>query len=211
MHCSCTQLCSGEYSRIVELIKEWALTDQEKYHLLTNHFTPSASYTFPAVPYEKQNCCFQYSWFSQYNGLVYSQIERRGYCKYCILLGQALPLYSTSPALWSHTHSPIFRRQMRSCESTSHALVAISSKIPSGSCWKRQKISRQWLKESRCQLTNNRQAFEQSAFQNREKLKSIAETVILCGRQGISLRGHRDDRRHLEVTIWQSWQFNGST
>ena len=29
--------------------------------------------------------------------------------------------------------------------------------------------------------------------ENRLKLKSIVETVILCGRQGIPLRGHRDD------------------
>ena len=28
---------------------------------------------------------------------------------------------------------------------------------------------------------------------NKEKLKSIAETIIFCGRQGLGLRGHRDD------------------
>ena len=31
---------------------------------------------------------------------------------------------------------------------------------------------------------------------NKQKLKSIAETVIFCGRQGIALRGHRDDWKH---------------
>ena len=34
--------------------------------------------------------------------------------------------------------------------------------------------------------------------QNRLKLKSIAETIILCGRQGIALRGHRDDGTHTD-------------
>ena len=29
--------------------------------------------------------------------------------------------------------------------------------------------------------------------ENRTKLRSIAATVIFCGRQGIALRGHRDD------------------
>jgi hypothetical protein len=29
--------------------------------------------------------------------------------------------------------------------------------------------------------------------QNRLRLRSIVETIIFCGRQGISLRGHRDD------------------
>ena len=34
--------------------------------------------------------------------------------------------------------------------------------------------------------------------ENRAKLMSIAETVILCGRQGIPLRGHHDDWKHLQ-------------
>ena len=34
--------------------------------------------------------------------------------------------------------------------------------------------------------------------QNRLKLRSIVETVLLCGRQGIALRGHRDDQTHVE-------------
>ena len=33
---------------------------------------------------------------------------------------------------------------------------------------------------------------------NKQKLKSIAETVIFFGRQGIALRGHRDDWTHIE-------------
>ena len=32
-----------------------------------------------------------------------------------------------------------------------------------------------------------------AAVQNRAKLRSIVETIIFCGRQGLSLRGHRDD------------------
>ena len=34
--------------------------------------------------------------------------------------------------------------------------------------------------------------------QNRKKIKCIAETVIFCGRQGIALRGHRDDWKHVK-------------
>ena len=33
--------------------------------------------------------------------------------------------------------------------------------------------------------------------ENRKKIKSIAETIILCGRQGIALRGYRDDWKQL--------------
>ena len=33
---------------------------------------------------------------------------------------------------------------------------------------------------------------------NRLKIRSIAETIIFCGRQGIALRGHLDDRSSVE-------------
>ena len=33
--------------------------------------------------------------------------------------------------------------------------------------------------------------------ENREKLRSIAKTVILCGRQNLALRGHRDDTTNM--------------
>ena len=34
-------------------------------------------------------------------------------------------------------------------------------------------------------------------LENRSKLSSIVKTVIFCGQQNISLRGHRDDSRHV--------------
>ena len=34
--------------------------------------------------------------------------------------------------------------------------------------------------------------------ENRVKLRSIVETIIFCGRQGIALRGHRDDQTNVE-------------
>ena len=36
--------------------------------------------------------------------------------------------------------------------------------------------------------------------ENRLKLKSIVKTVIFCGRQGIALRGHRDDGPSLQTS-----------
>ena len=34
--------------------------------------------------------------------------------------------------------------------------------------------------------------------ENHLNIQSIAETMIFCGRQGIALRGHRDDRPSVE-------------
>jgi len=37
------------------------------------------------------------------------------------------------------------------------------------------------------------EAVEKQVSKNREKLSSIVKTILLCGRQNIPLRGHRDD------------------
>ena len=44
------------------------------------------------------------------------------------------------------------------------------------------------------------EALEQQIATNRHKLRSIVETIILCGRQNISLRGHRDSTMDVERT-----------
>ena len=41
-------------------------------------------------------------------------------------------------------------------------------------------------------------AVAQQVQKNREVLKSIIKTVIVCGKQNIALRGHRDDLKHLQ-------------
>ena len=50
---------SGDLGQVVLLKNERSLTDHEKFHILTNHFTPDATYKFPSVPSGKQNCSFQ--------------------------------------------------------------------------------------------------------------------------------------------------------
>ena len=59
----------------------------------------------------------------------------------------------------------------------------------------------------------NQATTEQIAV-NRQKLNSIVETVLLCGRQNIPLRGHRDSNLDVElspstqhVNFWALLQF----
>ena len=80
---------SGDLGKVVLLMSQRALTDQDQYCLLTSHFSPDATYKFPLVSHVRQNRSFQHCWLSQYNGLVYSKLDKEGYCKYCVLFGQA--------------------------------------------------------------------------------------------------------------------------
>ena len=44
--------------------------------------------------------------------------------------------------------------------------------------------------------------------ENHLKIRSIAETIIFCGRQGVALRGHHDDRPSVEKTQLQIMVIN---
>ena len=48
--------------------------------------------------------------------------------------------------------------------------------------------------------TQNKIAAER-VFTNGKKLDSILMTVILCGRENLALRGHRDDSQHYDDSV----------
>ena len=45
-----------------------------------------------------------------------------------------------------------------------------------------------------------REGLRDTIQKNRQKLHSIVETIVLCGRQNIALRGHRDSGTDVEGT-----------
>ena len=77
---------SGDFKKVVELLQQQALSNNEKYYLLTNLFSPNSMYKFPSYEYGKQKQSFQHNWLSHFNGLVYCE---SGYCNYCLLFGPA--------------------------------------------------------------------------------------------------------------------------
>ena len=44
-------------------------------------------------------------------------------------------------------------------------------------------------------------AMSERIVENRSKLSSIVKTVIFCGQQNISLRGHCDDSKHVMLIL----------
>ena len=190
---------SGDFGRVVKLQKERELTDQETFHLLTDHFYPNTSYKFPTVLYGKRNRSFQHSWLSQYNGLVYSETDLGGYCKYCVLFGKAA--YSMSSFTGTLITSPLTNLQKASEKLREHFTGLGSSTARKYHLAAIEKAEHFKAVMEKKQLPINQQLssiLARRVSENREKLKSIAETIIFCGRQGIALRGHRDDQRHLK-------------
>ena len=76
---------SSNFGQIVKLKAQISLTEDEKYYSMKHHFVPSKRYNFPAHGYDDRQRHFQGSWLDKYNGLVYSESDDGGYCKFCVL------------------------------------------------------------------------------------------------------------------------------
>ena len=158
--------------------------------MLKQHFVPSRNYKFPTRSFHGHCRHFQQRWLEQYNGLVYSESEDGGYCKFCVLFGKCGP---TAKELGVLVNRPLtnFRKATEKLGEHFHCLkgkkyhqAALEAATAFTAAMKNPEVA-----------VDRRLSSERSkrAAENQLKLQSIAETVIFCGRQGLAFRGHRDD------------------
>ena len=180
---------SGDFDQVVHLKTERDLIDSEKLFLLNHHFVPGIGYQFPAHTFGKQSRHFQSNWLTKYNGLVYSQAADGGYCKYCVLFAQceasvqAFGTLVNRPLTNFKKASDILKDHFGCRGRKSHQIAVEKAKAFCNVMTNQARSIDQQLSSQRAQI----------AAINREKLRSIAATIIFCGKQAISLRGHRDD------------------
>ena len=84
-------ILSGDFGRVVGLKAQRKVTDSEKFFLLKHHFVPRKGYQFPSRTFSGRQRHFQSSWLDKYSGLVYSESEYGGYCKFCVLFATCEP------------------------------------------------------------------------------------------------------------------------
>ena len=174
------------------------LTDVEKNYLLKNTFVPPSNYKFPTRMINRVKRHFQFNWLSKYNGLVYSETENGGFCKFCVLFAKCGP---TRKKLGVLVNMPLtnFKRGVEKLdehfgEKRFHR-VAVETAMLFTKVQENQSLSIE------SQLCSQR---EITVKENRAKLKCIVETIVLCGRQGLALRGHRDDQEFQETDPLQN-------
>ena len=162
------------------------LTDHEKLIVLTKHFIPPRSYKFAARFISGRNRHFQQSWLDQHNGLVYSESEDGGYCKYCVLFARD----GTTMELGVFVNRPLIDFKRATEKLSDHFRnkkfhkTSVQAAATFTSVMKNPDLAIDH------QLNSERSRL---AAENHDKLSSIAETVIFCGRQGLAFRGRRDD------------------
>lgn len=181
---------SGDLNKVLQL--KQSLTDQEKLFLLEHSFVPCPGYNFPTRIISGCKRHFQDNWLLKYNGLVYSESANGGFCKYCVLFGKCDPRVKELGVL---VNKPLINFKKATEKLDEHFHRKQFHKLAVEDAMMFSKIQKNKALSIDQQLSTLRR---ERIAQNRLKLKSIAETIILCGRQGIALRGHRDDGTHTD-------------
>ena len=132
--------------------------------------------------------------------MTYSRSENGGYCAYCLAFSSSV---RTGGNLGVLVQSPLvkFKKALETLAShekteyhkNAYIRMVAFLEFMSG---KRQSILTQLSTSHAAQIRRNRGV-----------LRSIMATVEVCGRQGIALRGHRDDSKHLESADSNSGNF----
>ena len=168
----------GTYCLQVPSLQDLAILD-----LFEKVFVPDKKFIFPK---NKDNRKFRHIWLSDYSWLAYSKSLDAAFCLQCTLLHHkiasrnksATVLISKGQNHWSDSRS-VFNKHEKSLLHKDTTLVLSSIKS--------RKSGLKGIDEV---LSEN---YSKRIQENRNFLHSIIDTIILCGRLCISLRGHRDN------------------
>lgn len=163
------------------------MSNNEKLEAIKTIWTPGKNHNFPITLHGNKNLKFQLSWLNKWNWIAYSSLVDGAYCKYCVLFGikkggkggQLLGQLCNQPFKnWKHATEKFKLHENTNyhtnCILDFQSLSAvISGKTPS--VHDKLNIASKQQKED-----------------NRKIILPVIKSVILCGRQGISIRGHRD-------------------
>ena len=163
-------------------------TQAERLQMPKNIWIPDQSFNFPITATNHRNLRFQHRWFIRFKWLAYLYLKNRAFCKYCVLFrskaGSGVgnhPLGNLLAVKFQKWKNALERfAEHESTKYHRNRVVAAETvmSILSG-------------KQDNIEIQLNQQQ-KQTILENRRKVTPITETIILCGRQGISLRGHRD-------------------
>lgn len=166
-----------------------ALTDEERLKVLHNCWSPPKNYQFPLIEKfkdKKLKLKFQYQWLDRFNWLVYSETEQGGFCKYCVAFANTGGV-GNQPL--GHLVKTPFTNWKKALESFKHHN---ESKYHTDSVSESLDFCRVMNDRSQSIINKIDTDREKQIQKNRKYLGPIVDGIILCGRQEIALRGHRD-------------------
>ena len=165
------------------------LTDEEKYELLTNSCQLDADYCLPSNSSGRK---FQVKWLREFPWLAYSKSMDGAFCLNCVLFSSSESGHNASKL------DRLYRSPFKTWSNGPRKLCEFAEKSP---LHKSATLKASHFKQ--CIEQKNKSVdlqlnslLNKQIEQNRQRLVPIVGAVILCGRQNIALRGHRDDARY---------------
>ncbi|XP_025192639.1 52 kDa repressor of the inhibitor of the protein kinase-like [Melanaphis sacchari] len=184
--------------------KNIKLNDFTKFQLLENPWFPSNTYNFPFSLHSKGGRDVKrfvgLHHLKAHHWLVLSDLHRGLYCKYCVLFSGEYGSHQSGSQLGKLVKKPLtsFAKlygkdgYLTTHENSKYHKDAVSAGKDFLITYHAPQL------EVINQVNSQRLA---QAQENRSRLRPIIETIILCGRQNIPLRGHRDDGYVLDQNI----------
>ncbi|KAL4091320.1 hypothetical protein QTP88_026023 [Uroleucon formosanum] len=168
------------------------LSDKEKVSILQNVWTPDLKFNFPYDNSGKYKRKIQIKWLETFKWLAYSKLREGLLCKFCVLflnLNQAgkgshekLGKLVLKPLTKLKDVLEDFRYHEKNYYHKNLLLIA-------------DKIKAILEKKQDNILVRLNSKRKDEVIKNRAKLKPIIQTIRLCSRQQIALRGHEDSGR----------------
>ena len=163
-------------------------SNQEISFLIKNVFVPDANFNF-----QKHNGrSFRLEWLDKFSWLCYSESMDCGFCLPCVLFGDKFPakngkirkLFCEPFSHWPDA-KPAFSRHESKPGGLHMDCMHLYTRFLNNMSGKTQSVD---------VLLNNK--LNEKIQENRNKLVPIIDTIKLCGRLAISLRGDRDDSQY---------------
>ena len=175
------------------------MDDFSKYQVLTNHWKLNSAFKFPfsehskARSNKKERRYASQKHLESFKWLVFSVAEQGYFCKFCALfvVGQTAGFRKSTPL------KKLVTQALTNFDS-------LTGKCGDLTVHEQYQYHRQAVEAAQdfvfsyenpqAEVSNMlSSARQQQVEENRKIISSVVETVLLCGRQNIALRGHRDD------------------
>jgi hypothetical protein len=175
----------GKYDVATYSVQGPNLNDYNILDRLKNVSKPLLDFNFPKNN-DKRPRKFRYKWLMDYSWLAYSTKFDRVFCTQCSLLhhktknpSSATSLITIGQKNWNDSVSTFRKHEKSVLHKTVNAILVELEMQNSGAS------------RSIGQIISSE--YSKTIADNRIFLSSIIDTIILCGRLAISLRGHRDN------------------
>lgn len=191
-------VCTDERNDIGLYVSKMSETpDFKKFELLTNPWQPPPNYRLPFSEHQnkgKRQCrYFNRQFLIDFDWLVLSDVDKGLYCKFCAIFAIETA-YVKYGALVKTPLTNFARLTGKEGSISSHA----SKHYHANSLLAAQSFIESYKNPSKKIINQVSSQRHQQATENRKRLVPIIETIILCGRQNMALRGHRDDGNVLD-------------